>query len=304
MLSANFEFISTGFILTFLMSGTPSIQEELGYVGSDTCCSCHATQDPETVRNWRLSVHASTSKSMDLEEEDILLQIGSRTGGSVSVRKDLQVQIQKGTQLETTFSPHDQLTEQGAAIDAGKTCFGCHTTGYSILERDYSEPGVGCEACHGPGRDHVASAGSEGTIVNPSKLPADRNRMICGQCHSLGVDPSGQHPFPVFESRAPYLAGQDLTVAFIDSQPVATLQGGEYSTFVNSPESYSSQLCTDCHNPHGNEDSIAMLVDASSELCKRCHSNPLSGVDQVDEQSHWGADRHNCWECHDYAHLH
>jgi hypothetical protein len=47
-----------------------------------------------------------------------------------------------------------------------------------------------------------------------------------------------------------------------------------------------------------------MLVDPSSNLCKRCHSHPLSGVDQVDERSHWGAHKHNCWDCHDYAHLH
>jgi predicted CXXCH cytochrome family protein len=304
MLSTTFEFTSTGFILALLLSGDLSIQDELGYVGSDTCCSCHATQDPETVRNWQISLHAAASALYGSEEGNTLLLIGSGTAGSVRVATDLRVEVVEGTQLETTFPPHDQLAVQGAAVDAGQTCLGCHTTGYSILEKNYSEPGVGCEACHGPGRKHVDSGGLEGTIVNPSKLSADRNRMVCGQCHSLGFDPSGKHPFPVSGGKAPFLPGEDLNVAFIDSKPVTTFQGGEYSTFVNSPEPYSDQLCTDCHNPHGNEEAQSMLVDPSSTLCKRCHSNPLSGIDQVDEESHWGADRHNCWECHDYAHLH
>lgn len=303
MVSMTFEFTSTGFILALFLSSVVSVQEELGYVGSETCRSCHATESPEIVRNWQLSRHALTSASIS-GEENIVLLIGSGTGGSVCVAKDLQVQLQEGTQLKATFPPHDQLGKHAGAVDAGQICLGCHTTGYSILEKTYSEPAVGCEACHGPGREHVDSGGLEGKIVNPSKLPADRNRMVCGQCHSLGVDPTGKHPFPVFEGSAPYLPGDDLAVSFIDSAPVATLQGGEYSTFVNSPEPYSSQLCTDCHNPHGNGEVVSMLVDPSSTLCKRCHSNPLSGIDQVDEESHWGADRHNCWECHDYAHLH
>jgi predicted CXXCH cytochrome family protein len=140
--------------------------------------------------------------------------------------------------------------------------------------------------------------------VAPTQLPSDRSRMICGQCHSLGRDRSGNHPFPVPEGDSPFLPGGDLTQAFVDSKPVATLEGGEYSTFVNSPEPYSNQLCTDCHNPHGSGETVAMLVTASNAICKRCHADPLSGIDQVDEDSHWGADRHNCWECHEYAHLH
>ena len=222
----------------------------------------------------------------------------------VVVNTAFQVHFQGLNSLDVTFPPHDRLNDQVPSVDAGRDCLGCHTTGYSVEQREFSEAGVGCEACHGPGKEHVESGGLEGTIVAPQRLEADRNRMVCGQCHSLGRDPSGAHPFPVDRGKAPYRPGTELSLYFVDSKPLTTFQGGEYSTFVNSPEPYSSQLCTDCHEPHGSGETVAMLKTASNVICKKCHSDPLSGIDQVDEQSHWGADRHNCWECHDYAHLH
>ena len=299
-------------------SGPEVIHEDLGYLGSARCLSCHAGLHPEIVRKWQSSPHALTSKppssreystgdqekSFPPEQEGFLLVIGDEGKRPVWVQADFQAFLQEGPKLSITFPPHDLLAIEGESVNAAHSCFGCHTTGYSVSGKEYVEPGVGCEACHGPGREHVSSEGSIEHIVNPGRLSADRNRMICGQCHSLGADPSGKHPFPVLNGRLPFQPGSDLTAAFVDGEPVVTLQGGEYSTFVNSPEPYSSQLCTDCHDPHGNHGVAAMLIESSSSLCKRCHSNPLAGVDQVDETSHWGAHRHKCWDCHDYTHLH
>lgn len=318
MLNAAFTLTVTGFLFGWAFSSTPSTQKELGYLGSEKCLSCHARLHPEIAKNWQSSPHALTSRphtlreytgrdskqTIPVENEEILLFIGGEGTGSAWVRTDLQVFLREGVQLAVTFPPHDQIGIEGATVNAAQSCLGCHTTGYSVSDGKYIEPGVGCEACHGPGKEHVDSGGSKATIVSPSKLPADRNRMVCGQCHSLGTDPSGKHPFPVFNVKFPFQPGSDLTVAFVDSQPVTTLHGGEYSTFVNSPEPYSSQLCTDCHDPHGNSGVPSLLRDPTSNLCKRCHSNPLAGIDQVDEERHWGAHRHNCWDCHDYTHLH
>ena len=62
-----------------------------------------------------------------------------------------------------------------------------------------SELGVACEACHGPGAEHVRVnrsplrrygrwlSGEEGdpTIVNPARLDPARSTEVCGQCHSF-----------------------------------------------------------------------------------------------------------------------
>lgn len=67
-------------------------------------------------------------------------------------------------------------------------CGSCHTTGYQPegnqdglpgLIGTWSEPGIQCEACHGPGGNHV---------VDPYgvAIKADRSSEECGSCHSRG----------------------------------------------------------------------------------------------------------------------
>ena len=295
-----------------------SLREDRGYVGSGECCSCHVSLHPGITEQWRASAHHTTMKSGSQEggiqaenklvpalgNENILAVLGDEDRGFVFVSRDFQIFPGEGFKPDDSFPPHEEIGLEGKRLDAARSCFGCHATGYAVLRKEYVEPGVGCEACHGTGRKHVDSGGAAGTIVNPARLAPERNRMVCGQCHSLGTDPSGIHPFPVMNNGEPFQPGQDLSLGFVDSRPVASSKGGEYSTFVNSPAPYSSQLCTDCHNPHGKTGNSSMLVDPTSALCKRCHWNPLSGIAQVDEERHWGADKHHCWHCHEYTHVH
>jgi hypothetical protein len=98
-------------------------------------------------------------------------------------------------------------------------CSSCHFTGFSIdpatLESTaFESPGgipwqspdrrvegnLGCEVCHGPGREHVAAYGSRPGqfIVQPGYLAAERMMAICGQCHSrpAGNDSLGMRNQP------------------------------------------------------------------------------------------------------------
>ena len=68
------------------------------------------------------------------------------------------------------------------------TCGTCHTTGYSAYPPDshqdgmpgivgtWTEPGIQCEACHGPGSQHVADPSGVQMVV-------DRSGTLCGKCH-------------------------------------------------------------------------------------------------------------------------
>ena len=86
-------------------------------------------------------------------------------------------------------------------------CSGCHNTGTSInydekadtYRTTWSDLGVACEACHGPGSVHVEAEKEDkaATIVNPTKIPDFRRAvMVCGSCHTRGSCCEGKYGYP------------------------------------------------------------------------------------------------------------
>ncbi len=58
----------------------------------------------------------------------------------------------------------------------------CHLTGCNPWEKRFTEPGVGCEACHGPGKNHAETERLE-SISTPGK---DGHEVVatCRRCHN------------------------------------------------------------------------------------------------------------------------
>ena len=84
-------------------------------------------------------------------------------------------------------------------------CINCHSTGgmpyfdenRMVADSRVADFGISCEACHGPGREHVEyhqnalnryqqhlSGEPDPTIVNPERCTTEVSVMICGRCHS------------------------------------------------------------------------------------------------------------------------
>ena len=103
--------------------------------------------------------------------------------------------------LEAAFiQPPDSFIPLGGWND---NCLACHSTNprphVEELNTQVSELGIACEACHGPGAEHVdryraaplaryiryLTDGDDDSIVNPRKLDHRRSTEICGQCHGL-----------------------------------------------------------------------------------------------------------------------
>jgi Cytochrome c554 and c-prime len=80
-----------------------------------------------------------------------------------------------------------------SASEARK-CFACHASAVTATGGyDDITPGVTCEACHGPGADHVAAMkagleGGEGFILNPRRLDRNASVDFCGACHMTWID--------------------------------------------------------------------------------------------------------------------
>lgn len=89
------------------------------------------------------------------------------------------------------------------------SCNMCHSVGTqphlqrTKFESRTAELGIACEACHGPGAEHVRANRSpltryqkhlaggdagDSTIINPARLNKQRSAEVCGQCHSFNKE--------------------------------------------------------------------------------------------------------------------
>ncbi len=192
------------------------------------------------------------------------------------------------------------------------TCVNCHATN---LARNYDPPtrtyrstwtemGVGCEACHGPGAAHVSAAAEweknpaaasgrtseELRIFSPQKATARQNFDTCGYCHG-----NKNNVFFGFTAGDRY---EDFALPFLISQPIPDNdpQGdfwpdGRPNRF-DRPQALTESgcfargelTCTSCHRVHGPDNAHMLKVPveeadgrrtrASDLLCTQCHARP------------------------------
>jgi hypothetical protein len=146
----------------------------------------------------------------------------------------------------------------GRAIagEEAQLCFGCHTTG-SVksmeLKLERLQPGVGCEACHGPGEKHVVSMKAKKfdkrEIFDPGRLSAhELSQSFCGTCHTS------------FE-QAMLMPGQS-GINNIRFQPYRIFNSRGHNT------NDARVSCLSCHNPHEKLQKNAAYYD---DKCLACH---------------------------------
>src|SRR5208283_4311510 len=78
------------------------------------------------------------------------------------------------------------------------TCQGCHPDVYKQFETtphwrtmEFTVKNKqGCEACHGPGADHVNAGGGKGTMFNFQGVSAKEISARCLKCHEYGEEHS------------------------------------------------------------------------------------------------------------------
>ena len=140
-----------------------------------------------------------------------------------------------------------------------RNCVGCHATAVTwkgpAPDLVRSEWGVRCERCHGPGETHAETANA-GLIFNPARLSPAEEVRFCGQCHRTPTD---------FEPVQVLRRDRGLT----------RHAGGSLmmSACFRSPPAERALACTDCHDPHRAEVSVA---DRSRSICRRCHDDPAA----------------------------
>ena len=178
-------------------------------------------------------------------------------------------------------------------------CFNCHATNiqrnFDVTTRTFSttatEFGIGCEACHGPGRAHVEltagwradpasrKAGGDLRIFSTRFATSQQVYDSCAYCHGNKTN--------YFTGFTPGDRLEDFAQLSLLSDPIPETdpQGdfwpdGRPSRF-NRPQALtlagcfraSEITCTSCHVAHGspNESALKVPMADSNGLCTQCH---------------------------------
>ena len=158
-------------------------------------------------------------------------------------------------------------------------CATCHQTGfdkgYDFAGRTYrshwAERTVGCEACHGPARDHVDQARNPAGKPQQSLMPKlgagqqENELNVCGPCHARReafsqIQPPAGAPFD--DHYALSLLTPDLY--FGDGQQNAEVF--ILGSFLQSKMKAKGVTCSNCHEAHAGK-----LLAEGNAICTQCH---------------------------------
>ncbi|SDX02905.1 cytochrome c-550 CycA [Nitrosomonas communis] len=161
------------------MTGGAIAASDAPFEGRTKCSNCHKSQ----AKSWKDTAHAKAMES-------------------------LKPNTKKEAKVKAKLDPEKDYTQD-------KDCVGCHvdgfgkTGGYSIDAPKKPLTGVGCESCHGPGKnyrgDHrkAGQAFEKSNKTTPRKTLADKGQDFafeesCNACH-LNYEGS-----PWKEAKPPY----------------------------------------------------------------------------------------------------
>ncbi|MDX1345904.1 MAG: multiheme c-type cytochrome, partial [Sedimenticolaceae bacterium] len=226
------------------------------------------------------------------------------------------------------IGPGDELHWTGPQQNWNYMCAECHSTDLKknydqasdTFDTTWSEINVSCEACHGPGSQHVAWARKEqgsdkysetmglvaefnerkdaawtmdpktGNALRNKPRTTDSEIEVCAQCHSRRSSISQD-----------YVPGKPFMDHYVPSLLVDGLYHADgqiddevyvYGSFLQSKMYAAGVTCSDCHEPH----SLA-LRSPGNGVCAQCHLPA-----KYDSKSHHfhepGSEGASCAECH------
>ncbi len=287
------------------------------YVGSEECKFCHL----EHYDSWKNTLHSRTLMDVTKNRDALMAEIDPEVirADLKNLEKDLRVPLDKiyipkveeikytiGMQWKQGFliqkngdlyvAPIQYNTRTDHWVNYfeddwdkrsfTKLCAGCHAMGVNLEAKTFSEPSVGCEACHGPGSHHIALPETaifdkRLTIVNPSHLPAGFRTQICGSCHGSGKSTKVKG----VEWPVSYQPGKALGVYFkmphyddgnlkdVYAEDFVKGHHQQYLSWRLSAHAMEGVTCTSCHYVHqlGVPPTQFQTKGSGSQQCLMCH---------------------------------
>ena len=229
-------------------------------------------------------------------------------------------------------------------------CARCHTTNLEILQRapgnarghaQWSELGISCEACHGPGSLHSAYMKASPAnrlamwmqnhlqgrpvayIASADKMPKGQALSVCARCHGADIFANQQDTYRTYqpgysrEGRTNDLSHIFYELPMTPSREFPTLEvwangaprgiGMLFRSFVESDCYREAEVrCYDCHDPHNNkaptDGGILHASAVSNAYCGECH-DAIAADPQAHTHHAEGQAGSFCYDCHMPYHL-
>ena len=311
-------------------TGPPNLGAQ--YMGASVCQTCHS----DAASSWRATAHAHFIQRVNddtpilgdltdaqaltitwpdgerrpITREDITYVLGGRyVQRYISVREGedgaeayyvlpVQWNIPQEEGHEGTWTPYHADDWTAPERDWRVACAGCHVTGLTaeMVAEGWTvdrriELGISCESCHGPGGDHIRRPAENAVVVSP-------DAQICGQCHIQGMDPTGEHGYPVG-----YQPGLPLDETVFIPTGMDDAEAWWPSGHARIYNAYSEWL----HSDHATALESVLESAWAEESCLRCHATQPAALAAAIEAGEEGAtwDLHSaafgvtCAACHD-----
>ncbi len=274
-------------VVLVLLAYAGAEAQQPGYVGSRKCAQCHGAKYESYQRTWHANIlrpagdetvlgdFSSTDPDLTFSRDEVEYVVGGQFSQRYLTGIDGELYVLPAQWNVSTSEWVPYHREDWQQRPYTQYCAGCHTTGYQAESREWVEEGVQCEACHGPGLDHIALGGDRAHIVNPANLTFDEQTEICGQCHLRGHDPTGQYDFPT-----DYRPGGALS---LDEAFVPTTESDAFfpdgSSRLHHQEYLDWQLsrhadgvsCVFCHVSHSPGETLHQTRFVGNHRCTICH---------------------------------
>ncbi len=245
--------------------------------------------------------------------------------------------------LESTFLRDPKIPPASQSWNVN--CLKCHTTGGqpmvdpaagSITTR-VGEMGIACEACHGPGEEHVRKFSSpllryamhgaqsgEFQVAHPTKLKKPMASQVCGQCHGIKWVPAAEksdlegfryRPGDDMEQTTPIIQPAHLedkpwlaetlgkAPGFLEDHywrdGEVRVSGRDYNGMIDSPCYLKGELsCFSCHSIHTSAPENQLDPRwGRNEACLQCHTKLR---ENISAHTHHAASStgSECYNCH------
>jgi len=227
----------------------PESAPQAGYVGSETCLTCHSDQTVEGTPHGNARIAGAPAALQGCET--------CHGPGEQHVEDDEKGHILKFGQM--------------APRDLSDTCVTCHNRSEHALwdSSAHSARNLGCATCHSV---HHPESG-RGLLVQANQIE------VCGTCHKPQVMKQ------LRSSHMPVREGKMTCTTCHNPHGATNVKMLRVGNYINEScvschaekrgpflweHAAGRESCSTCHDPHGSNND-RMLVARTPALCQRCH---------------------------------